>query len=216
VQRVGTNPAVMFQLLPLALQHPDIAGSTMRYTICSGLTGTMTRALWDGVLDCYVGRIHWDEVPPQIAGALCHVPLMTTDLVVACARTHPLARKSRLRISDLAGWDWALPPGNSKNRIALEAGLRNNGLPHANATFEIAADPNALMILVREMELLTILPRLALDRAVAADLCALGLVDLRMPAMQIGFFTLAEHAQMPALQNLRQALAEAAQAVTSA
>lgn len=207
--RIGTNPAVMLDLLPEALNHPDFSASGMRFTIRSGLANAMATALWDGEIDCYVGRIDWDEVAPETASALRHDPLMTTELVVVCADTHPLASKPDLTVADLAGQIWALPPEDSRNRVAIDSGLRNNGLPMASPRYEIPADPNTLLVLARRAGALTVVPRNALD-ATAPGLVALDLPGLAMPAVQLGLVTLVENEELSAVQILRRTLKQAA------
>jgi DNA-binding transcriptional LysR family regulator len=171
----------------------------------------MMQALWDGELDCYVGRVDWDQVPPRMAAALRHDPLTRTDLVLACSVAHPLAGRNDLTVRDLADWPWALPPADSNNRIALEAGLRNHGLPAPTPVVEIAADPNALLYLAKQVNLLACVPRVTLDTHIATGaLCALELPDLQMPPIQISFVTLAENETLAPLQKLRQALTEVA------
>ncbi|SDO88394.1 DNA-binding transcriptional regulator, LysR family [Lutimaribacter pacificus] len=209
VLRIGTNPAVMLDLLPAALSYPTFAETGLRFVIRTGLANAMTHALWDGEIDCYVGRIDWDEVAPEAAVALRHDPLMTTELVVVCADTHPLASKSDLTVADLAGHTWALPPEDSRNRVAIDSGLRNNGLPMANPRYEIAADPNSLLILARRAGVLTVVPRNALD-ASEPGLVALDLPSLAMPAVQLGLFTLVENEQLSAVQILRDTLRKVA------
>lgn len=209
--RIGTNPALMFQLLPAALGLLNPIENRMRFILRTGIVGDMMQALWDGDLDCYVGRVDWDQVPPRLAAVLRHDPLIRTDLVLACSVTHPLAGRNDLSVHDLADWPWALPPADSNNRIALEAGLRNHGLPAPTPVAEIAADPNALLYLARQVNLLACVPRVTLDTHVATGaLCALDVPDLRLPPIQISFVTLAEYEDLAPLQSLRQALAEAA------
>ncbi|WP_160383315.1 LysR family transcriptional regulator [Pseudooceanicola pacificus] len=213
VLRIGTNPAVMLDLLPSALTLAALAEEGPRFIIRTGLAHDMTTALWDGEIDCYVGRVDWDEVPPEAAVALRHDPLMATELVVACAEDHPLAQKRDLEVADLAGHIWALPPGDSRNRVAIDTGLRNNGLPAATVRYEIAADPNSLLLLARRAGVLTVVPRNALE-ATPPGLRALDLPALAMPAVQLGLFTLVESEQLRAVQALRDALRHAAQSAT--
>lgn len=208
--RIGTNQAMMLGLVPAALGRMHASRTGMAFRLRTGMVGDMIQALWDGDLDCYVGRVDWDQMPARMATALRHDPLFQTELVLACPRTHPLAGRGDLSAGDLAGWSWALPSADSNNRIALEAGLRNHGVQGAEPLVEVAADPNALIILARELNLLTILARGALEaNSAAAEFCVLDVPDLRLPPIQIGFVTLAEHEQMDSLRALRQALAEA-------
>jgi len=205
--RIGTNSAMLFQILPDALRRLDAGQSGIRFKIHTGVVAEMMHALLEGELDCYFGRVDWDQVSPDMAAVLHHVPLAHTDLVLACSTAHPLAGRRNLTPGDLADWPWALPPADSNNRIALESGLRNHGLAGPLPAVEVVADPNALIVLAQQLNLLTCVPRLALDtHMAAADLCVLDLPDLRLPPIQISFITLAAHADMVPLQNLRQAV----------
>ena len=209
VLRIGTNPAVMLDLLPNALTHAALEEEELRYVIRTGLAHDMTRALWDGEIDCYLGRVDWDEVTPEAAVPLRHDPLMTIELVVVCGETHPLASKPDLCVADLAGLPWALPPKDSRNRVAIDTSLRNNDLPAAMVRYEIAADPKTLLLLARRAGVLTLVPRNTLD-ALAPGLCALHLPELAIPAVQVGLFSLVENEEFRPLQILREALMSAA------
>ncbi len=211
VVHVGTNPAVMYQLLPTAIGRLEAAGTRLRFAVRAGVVNEMLAALWDGSLDCYVGRVDWDRLPTDMADVLRYDPLTVTELVLACSVTHPLAGRADLSVRDLLDWPWALPPHGANNRVAFETAFRNHGLAGPLPVVELAADPNALMLLARQAPFLTCVPRLALDALAAQDaLCALDLPDLRLPPIQIGFVTLAQNEDMAPLQTLRAALAEVA------
>ncbi len=211
VVRVGTNPAVMFQLLPSAIRLLDERDARLRFKVRAGMVNDMLPELWAGNLDCYVGRVDWDRLPPSMLDVLRHDPLTETDLVLACSVTHPLAERADLSVRDLMDWPWALPPEGSNNRIAFETAFRNHGLAGPTPVVEMASDPNALMLLARQVPFLICVPRLALDSHAAKDaLCVIDLPDLRLPPIQIGFVTLAQNEGMTALRTLRQALADVA------
>ncbi len=211
ILRVGTNPALIFQMLPAAMRLLQADNAGIRLRLRTGLVGDMLQLLWNGDLDCYVGRIDWEQMSQSMISVLRHVPLMRTDLVLACSIRHPLAQREDIDVAELADWAWALPPADSHNRIALETELRNHGVAGPEPIMEIAADPGGLMILAREMEVLTCLPRFVLETHIAAgELCALDLPSLTLPPIQIGFVTLAEHENIDTLQLLRQALKTAA------
>ncbi len=211
ILRLGVNPALVFQMLPTAVSLLAAQNARMRFKLSTGIVGEMLQLLWDGELDCYVGRIDWDQIPQKMIPVLRHDPLIRTELVLACSIRHPLAGRQEIEVAQLADWDWVLPPADSNNRVALEAELRNHGVACPQPMMEIAADPAALVILTREMEVLTCIPRMLLDTHIAAgELCVLDLPSLRLPPIQIGFVTLAEHENMAPLQLLRQALRQAA------
>jgi len=211
ILRVGVNPALVFQMLPYTMNLLVAQNARIRFKLRTGIVGDMLRLLWDGELDCYVGRIDWDQIPQKMIPVLRHDPLIRTDLVLACSIRHPLAGRKDIAIAELQDWAWVLPPADSNNRVALEAELRNHGVACPQPMMEIAADPAALVILTREMQVLTCVPRIVLDTHIAAgELCVLDLPSLNLPPIQIGFVTLAEHEEMASLQVLRQALREAA------
>ena len=211
VLRVGTNPALMFQFLPTALRVLDAENVNVRFRLQNGIVGDMLHALWNGDLDCYVGRVDWDRMPDSMISVLRYDPLIQTDLVLACSTRHPLAGRADVGISDILDCSWVLPPADSNNRIALDAGLRRLGVACPTPIMEIASDPGALTILARELDVITCVPRLMLDTHIAAgELHALDLPSLVLPPIQIGFVTLAEHEGMASLRILRKALRVAA------
>lgn len=207
VLHVGTNPAMMFNVIPAALKMAQGAGVAVRYALRTGLATDMTRALWDGEINCYVGRIDWEVVPPEMKNSLRHEHLFETELVVVCAASHALAGRTRLRPADLKDVIWALPPEDSKNRVGLAAAFRNNGLGEPRIAVEVAADPNGLMNILREMPVLAVLPRMVLNTpAAGTQLVALDTPFLRLPPVEVGFLTLVEHEEVAELQTLRGAL----------
>ncbi|MEJ8573555.1 LysR family transcriptional regulator [Microbaculum marinum] len=212
VVRIGTNPAVMFQLLPAAIGRLEACSARFRFKIRAGMVNDMLDELWDGNLDCYIGRVDWDRLPQRMANVLRHDPLTETDLVLACSITHPLAGRTDLSAAELLDWSWALPPDGSNNRTVFDAAFRNHGLASPVPTVEIAADPNALIMLARHEHFLICIPRNALDSHVLKEVvCVLDLPDLRFPPIQIGFVTLAQNEAMTSVETLRQALADVAQ-----
>lgn len=211
VLQVGTNPAMMFQMLPAALRIAREAETDVRFAVRTGLAMDMARALWDGEINAYVGRIDWEVVPAEMKQSLRHVHLFETDLVVICSQDHPLAGRKDLTPDDFKDTVWALPPEDSKNRMGLSASFRMAGLAEPQIAVEVAADPNGLMNLVREMPVLAVIPRLVLNTpAAGSQLVALDAEFLKVPPFEIGFLTLIEHEHLVGMQEFRAALVEAA------
>ncbi|WP_180899392.1 LysR family transcriptional regulator [Martelella soudanensis] len=214
--RIGTNPALIFNLLPMALRALDAENGTVRYRISTGVVGDLLRNLWDGQLDCYVGRIDWDHIPKKVMPVLRHDPLARTDLVLACSRSHPLAGRADIDVAELADWAWLLPLEDSNNRIALEKELRNHGVALRQPMMELNAGPGSLITLTREMQVLTLTPRFMLETRIAGgEVVALDIPGFALPQIQVGFVTLAEHETMASVRAFRQALKEAAEALAT-
>ena len=209
VVRVGTNPAMLFNIIPSALRIAAQSQTDVRYALRSGLATDMTRDLWDGQINCYVGRIDWEVVPPEMKNSLRHVHLFETDLVVVCSARHPLAQKPNVTPADLEQATWALPPEDSKNRVGLTTAFRNNGLSAPKIAVEVAADPNGMVSIAHEMPVLGVLPRLVLSAPAAnRQIVTLQTDFLRLPKIEIGFLSLVEHEHVVGLQALRSALVE--------
>lgn len=206
--RVGTNPALTFEWIPDVLRRLHLNQSPGRFSFRTGIVGDMTQALWEGELDCYVGRVDWDRLPHRMASELLHTPLTQTDLVLACSTSHPLAQAGTVSVEEIVKWPMVLPNDESNNRVALETELRNHGVSVPHPIVEIAADPNALMIFARQLGALTCVPHMALNRQIeSGEMCALSVPNLVLSPIQIGFVTLAEHAELPPLVEFRDALA---------
>ncbi len=209
--RIGTNPAMMFQLLPTAISLLNARDARLRFGIRTGMVNDMLLELWAGNLDCYIGRIDWDRLPPTMLDVLSQETLNVADLILCCSVDHPLAGRSDIQVSDLFDWSWALPPEDSNNRTVFETAFRNQGLVGPVPVVEVASDPNALIHLARHAGFLTCVPRVALDAHLASHaLSAIEIPGFHLPPIQIGFVTLEQNESLHAVTMLRQALKEAA------
>ena len=211
--RIGTNSALMYNIIPEALRRLNVENTDTRFRLKTGLVGDMIEALSEGELDCYVGRLDWEQVPPRIAGLLTYDPLLETDLILICPVDHPAASKTQLRARDLVEWSWAMPSRDSNNRIVLESAMRSTGASALKAAVEVSADPNGLINLALALGMLTCVPRVALnEHSHARDLKVLEVEDLQLSSIHIGFATTAELHQMPEIAALREAMIAAAKA----
>lgn len=211
--RIGTNSALMYNIIPEALRRLNVGQTETRFQLKTGLVGDMVEALSEGNLDCYVGRLDWDQMPTRIARLLTYDPLLETDLILICPTGHPVARLDAPRARDLVGWPWAMPSRESNNRIVLESAMRSTGAPDLTAAVEVSADPNGLINLALALGMLSCVPRVALnEHANARDFKVLEVADLALPSIHIGFATMAELRQMPEVADLREAMLDAAKA----
>ncbi len=214
--RIGTNSALMYNIIPEALRLLEVGRSKTRFQLKTGLVGDMVEALSEGELDCYVGRLDWDQVPPRIARLLTYDPLLDTDLILICPVDHPVAGLETPRARDLVGWPWAMPSRESNNRIVLESAMRSTGAAGLTAAVEVSADPNGLINLALALGMLTCVPRVALnEHSHARDFKVLDVANLELSSIRIGFATTAELRQMPEIADLREAMLRAARTWTA-
>ncbi|MBM2294338.1 LysR family transcriptional regulator [Sulfitobacter pseudonitzschiae] len=207
VVRVGTNPAVMLDLVPSALHHMKAHRANIRFRIEAGTVGNMMSGLLNGDLDCYVGRVDWTATPEQMAETLRYDPLTETSLVVACSVDHPLANRTSVSATELAQWPWAMPSGDTNNRRSIETAFRNCGVQAPVPVVEVSADPTSLLRLTQRIELLTCLPKIVLETyAAEGRIVPLVTPDLDFLRIQTCFVTLRENDTLQSLQMLREAL----------
>ncbi|NRF65851.1 LysR family transcriptional regulator [Aquincola sp. S2] len=120
--RLWANMSALTEFLPQALAsflavHPDI-----RIEVEEQLSGDIARALVEGLADIGV----FAENTPT--GGLDVTPFQTDELVVLCAKKHPLARRRRAAFGDCLAHDFVgLNRGSSllelTSRAAEQAGL---------------------------------------------------------------------------------------------
>ncbi|SMO95622.1 transcriptional regulator, LysR family [Thalassovita litoralis] len=210
VVRIGTNPAVLFHLLPIALGHLGLEQSQMQFRIHSGTVSDMMQRLWSGELDCYVGRVDWGAMAPGMSDLLRYEPLTQTDLVLACSTDHPLAKQSSVSAADLAKCAWAMQSDRTNNRAAIETAFRHCGVVAPAPTVEVDADPTALSRLALLCGLVICVPRAAVNASFTdGRLHILTPTDMKMPSISLSFVTLKENDSVEALNCLHQALLQA-------
>ena len=131
--RVGANPAVMLNPIPMALRRLMSGNIRNRFTFRTGLVGEMVDALVNGEIDCYIGQVNWAGIDSDAADMLkCH-HLGQFGLSIGCARDHPLTRKEVVRPADLLDYPWASASEASANWQAISAQFRRNGLKPPDA-----------------------------------------------------------------------------------
>jgi len=115
--RLWANMSALTEFLPAALatflgDHPDI-----RVEVEEQLSGDIARALREGLAD--VG-VFAENTPID---GLVVTPFQTDELVVVCARNHPLARRQRIDFASCLGHDFV---GLNRGSSLLKATLRAN------------------------------------------------------------------------------------------
>ena len=211
--RIGTNSALMSNVIPDALRMVNVGATPIRFLLSTGVVGDMIEALSEGHLDCYIGRLDWDQVPAHVARPLEYDPLLETDQILICPTGHPIAAKDDLTARDLVAWPFVLPARGSNNWIMLQSAMRRTGAAELTAAVEVSADPNGLINLASALGMLTCVPRVALDEhSHARNFKVLDVADLELSSIHIGFATTAELRKMPEIAALRDAMLEAARA----
>ena len=122
--RVGVLATAALELLPRALAQLKSQRPSMTVLVHEGTVEALLPELLLGNLDLIVGRLP----SGRTAHGIGEKTLMEEGVSLVAGRNHPLARRRRLRWSDLKEYPWVLPPVNTLLREPLERAFEDHGL----------------------------------------------------------------------------------------
>lgn len=206
---IGALPVATPWLLPEALTSLVTDAPRITVRVIEGNSDSMFQELKTGRIDMLVGRF-W---PGDDADLLTEV-LYESTFRIGVRAAHPLVGKRRLRLGDLMGLQWILPPPGTHTRAALESMFRTTGQglpPNPVETTSFLVMRSLMlqtdMICPFPVEILHADAQLGLIRFLPLNL------DMRLPP--VGVVRHAKRVLSPAadtvIERLRQAGARAAQ-----
>lgn len=155
ILRIGANLQLISNLLPAALESLRTDYPNLRFVIREGPTNTLLDALLDGELDCTIGRLPERARSATALANLQFLPLYGGELCLVVGHSHPLARRKRLELKDLAEAAWALGGASGQARKLLDQLFLSAGLQPPDPVLECR--PHfANLTLVAKMKLVTI------------------------------------------------------------
>jgi DNA-binding transcriptional LysR family regulator len=125
---IGVLPASVSVLLPRALALLKQRSPGTNVLVTEGIANTLLPELWQGRLDMVVGRL---PVRNSVNG-FEEMELLPEPVVLTTGRHHPLARRKKLKWTDLQPYPWVLPPTGSILRGPLELALEQHGVTLSN------------------------------------------------------------------------------------
>jgi LysR family transcriptional regulator, regulator for genes of the gallate degradation pathway len=117
--------------------HPH---ATLR--IWNGSSGAMLKSLRGGDVDMVIGLLR-DPVPED----LVEEPLADAPYVIAARRGHPLFRKKKVTLDDLASYDWVVGTPGACRRVCFDALFAGRRRPTARV--ETSSLPTIRLVLSR-------------------------------------------------------------------
>jgi LysR family carnitine catabolism transcriptional activator len=195
---VATLPSLATTMMPrvmreFATRHPGIV-VRLRDVTSRGVVELLQRGEAD------IGVLSWS----QPLSDLTFQPLVEDDLLAVLPNTHPLSKRARISLNDLAGSPLLLNPRGVDLREMLEVRLRAAGLAVAPVQ-EIVGAP-ALVALVSEGLGVAILPEMALPAGKMPGCTAVRIRDAG--CRQIGVAWLARRSLSPATDAFRRFLVD--------
>lgn len=122
--RIGALPVVESAILPQSLLALRKEAPALRIQIEEGTRAALLASLRRGELDCVIGRLDVGSDETE----LCCETLLRLPVLVVTASRHPLARKKRVTLSDLAAYPWVLPRKGAPIRTVVDSLFVSAGL----------------------------------------------------------------------------------------
>lgn len=180
--RLGCIPRVTHMFVPALLRALDDISSGFRVEVVEGTAGELQTLLVEGELDCFMGR---RPVDLERAKEKFRIENLYQEKTVLIAGTnHPLTRKTRVGLKDLAGYPWILPKTRSYSRGILNELFSREGLTPPPSMIESVSFLSNLH-LVSKSDCISIAP----DRA-AGEFEKLGLIKIIKTTLNLGEYTI--------------------------
>jgi len=150
--RVGVSPLYAQKLfVPAFLQlHRQRPAARVRASV--HLNDELWRQLRQGELDLTISSL-----PTLVPDDFQTIELMQEDLCIVARVEHPLHRKQRLRLADLAQVQWMLPGPDVAARRHVEALLAQRGLPPPRIALEVSNTAGQMRKILRETNLVSLM-----------------------------------------------------------
>lgn len=199
--RVGVLPHLMSTLLSPLLARFIAQRPLAQFSIETQLSARLLELLQRAEVDLVLAA-RPDRVPRDLDWR----PLGPLDLRVALRSRHP--RRAQLReLADLTAERWALPASSLYLRHWLDERFTEAGLPPPRVAVESTASPSAFAELLRQSDLLGIMPAQLLQQGEAHGLVALP-GDALLWRRELGVFWRAAGYLSPVCADFRDAVVQ--------
>lgn len=169
--RIGALPLTLVRPLPDALARLRKRLPQVRVHLSEDTVPHLWRRIEAGEFDAIVCRLPALSEQQRLPDGVAHRTVGHESLVLACGRSHPVARKRKPPLALLREYEWVLPPEGSYTRLAIEQLFLRAGLQGPRAAIT-SQSFHANLRLAAEGSLLAVAPR----SAALAERDALGLV----------------------------------------
>ncbi len=205
VLRVGTlsvTAAVPQAVVRLRSRIPGV-----RVQVQEGRVRDMIQRLLDGELDCVFGAITPELLASGPLSLLQPEVLLEDELCVLAADDHALARKRKLRWSDLHAVPWVAPPRDTLVRQAVMTAFLNEGLEPPEPAIEVLSSVTVSSVLRLDPALVAAVRfEHARDELARGGVRRLAVAPV-MPLPSLGLYTRrATEAPAPLVQAFAQAI----------
>lgn len=163
-----------------------------------GYLDELAEQLNAGSIDLGICPVRPDAIPQSLS----FKSILRGRNVIACAPTHPLARKSSFKLSDIAKFPWIAPPAGSPLYADLKAALDSIGITDFRVSFT-GGSLTSIFSILEGSDSLTVLPySVVFMQRRARTIVALP-VKLNHPDRQLGFLWRDDRPIHPAVKRFR-------------
>ena len=166
-----------------------------------GYLNELSEQLVAGSIDLAICPVRPDTIPENLAFR----PLLRGRNVIACAPTHPLARKSAFKPEDIAKYPWISPPAGSPLYADLRRALNTIGILDIQVSFTGGSLASILSIMAGSNSL-TVLPYSVVFMQSHTKLVTTLPVKLEHPERALGLLWSQDRPMRPAVTRFRRYL----------
>lgn len=197
---IGAPPSVGMYLLPRALAAFSRTYPGIEIRLHEAGLQALPELLETGQIDIAIASLPINSDNPSFTV----VPLFTEDLIIATSRTHPLANRERVAMTELRDERWLLPSKNYELREATLKACKQAGFtPHV--VLEGCETSTLLRLVAADMGI-ALVPSLAVTEG-CCEVAVLQISDQKIQR-SIGLVWRHDRVGSPAARALRAFLAE--------
>lgn len=197
--RVAGSPIFMDGVISSMIAGFQAAFPDVRIDQSYGYAPGLMEQLTSGTIDLAICPMASDDVPPDYI----FETILPGRNVIACAPSHPLARKSSLKLDDIAAYPWIAPPADSPLYADLRKVLSGIGITDFKVSFT-GGSLVSVMTILKGSDSLTVLPYsvVFLQRHLRS-LVALP-IRIEHPSRQLGLLRRIDRPERPAVARFRK------------
>jgi DNA-binding transcriptional LysR family regulator len=197
--RVAGSPIFMDGVISNMIAGFQIAFPDVRIDQSYGYAAGLMEQLSAGNIDLAICPMKVDQVPPEYS----FETILPGRNVVACAPNHPLARKSSLKLDDIAAYPWIAPPADSPLYEDLRKVLAGIGITDFKVSFS-GGSLVSVMNVLKGSDSLTVLPySVVFLQKHQRSLIALP-IRIEHPERQLGLLRRIDRPERPAVVRFRK------------
>ena len=166
-----------------------------------GYLDELTEQLNAGNIDLAICPVRPDSVPT----GLSFQPILRGRNVIACSPSHPLARKSAFKLSDIAPYPWIAPPAGSPLYADLKNALESIGIKDFRVSFTGGSLTSIISVMAGSKSL-TVLPYSVVFMQAHTKTIAALPVKLEHPIRELGFLWRSDRVARPAVKRFQKFL----------